>query len=122
MASNLTVTMPDRPGLLAQLGEALGQAGVNIRGGCAVTTDGQGWAHILVDDAAAATAAIEGAGMSVSSEREVLTVDVQDHPGELGGISRKLADAGVNIELFYLTTGMELVFVVDDTEKARAAL
>ena len=122
MATNLTVTMEDRPGMLAQLGETLGAAGVNINGGCAVTSGGEGWVHILVDDAAAARAAVEGAGMSVSSEREVVVVDAEDRPGELGAAARKFAETGVNVELFYVSADMKLVFVVDDAEKARSAL
>ena len=122
MATNLTVTMEDRPGTLAQLGETLGAAGVNINGGCAVTSEGKGWVHILVDDAAAARAAVEGAGMTVSSEREVVVVDAENRPGELGATARKLAEAGVNVELFYVSSGMKLVFGVDDAEKARSAI
>ena len=122
MATNLTVTMEDRGGMLAQLGEAFGAAGVNINGGCAVTSGGEGWVHILVDDAAAARAAVESAGLSVSDEREVVTVAREDRPGELGAVTRRFADAGVNIELMYVSNKVELVFVVDDAEKARGAL
>lgn len=122
MATNLTVTAEDRPGAMAAVGEALGGAGININGGCSVTSGGEGWMHILVDDAAAARSALEGAGMSVSDEREVVMVGATDQPGELGSVARKFANAGVNIELFYVSTGMQLVFVVDDAEKARGAL
>ena len=122
MATNVTVKLEDRPGTLAQLGEALGASGINIIGGCAVTSGGEGWVHFLVDDAAAARAAIEGAGLSVSSEREVVVVEAKDQPGNLGATARKFAEAGVNVELFYVSTGMKLVFVVDDPEKARSAL
>ena len=122
MATNLTVTLEDRPGTLAQLGEAFGAAGVNINGGCAVTSGGEGWVHVLVDDAASARAVVEGAGLTVSGEREVVMVDAEDRPGELGAVSRRFANAGVNVELFYVSNGMQLVFVVDDAEKARAAL
>jgi hypothetical protein len=122
MATNITVKLEDRAGTLAQLGEALGASGVNINGGCAVTSGGEGWVHILVDDAAAARASLDGAGMSVASESEVVVVDVEDQAGSLGATARKFAEAGVNIELFYVSTGMKLVFVVDDAEKARSAL
>ena len=122
MATNMTVRLEDRPGMLAQLGEAFGAAGVNISGGCAVTSGGEGWVHLLVDDAAAARSAIESAGLSVASEREVVTVAAEDSPGELGAVARRFADAGVNIELMYVSNGLELVFVVDDAEKARGAL
>ena len=122
MATNLTVKLEDRPGTLAQLGETLGASGININGGCAVTSGGEGWVHILVDDAAAARAALEGAGMSVASESEVVVADAEDQPGNLGATARKLAEAGVNVELFYVSNGLKLVFVVDDAEKAHSAL
>ena len=122
MATNLTVKMEDRPGTLAPFGEALGAAGINIQGGCAVTSGGEGWVHILVDDVASARAAVEGAGMSVSSEREVVMVGADNRPGELGATARKFAKAGVNVELFYVSGDMQLVFVVDDAEKARSAM
>lgn len=122
MPTDLTLTMQDRPGELAKLGETLGNAKVNIEGGCAVTGAGKGEIHILVEDAAAARAALKGAGIAVAAEREVLVVDAKDRPGELGRITRKLADAGVNIQLFYITMGMKLVFGVDDSKKAKAAL
>jgi len=98
MATDFTITMEDRPGSLAKLGETMGKAGINIEGACAVTGGGKGEVHILVPDAAAARSALKAAGISVTSEREVLVVDAKDRPGELGRVSRKLADAGVNIQ------------------------
>ncbi len=52
----------------------------------------------------------------------MLVVSIEDRPGELGGIARQLAKASVNINLLYLTAGMELVIGVDDFEKAQSAL
>ena len=122
MATDFTITMEDRPGSLAKLGETMGKAGINIEGACAVTGGGKGEIHILVPDAAAARSALKAAGISVTGEREVLVVDAKDRPGELGRISRKLADAGVNIQLFYISTGMKFVIGVDDAKKAKAAV
>jgi len=122
MATDFTITMEDRPGSLAKLGETMGKAGINIEGACAVTGGGKGEIHILVPDAAAARSALKAAGISVTGEREVLVVDAKDRPGELGRISRKLAEAGVNIQLFYISTGMKFVIGVDDAKKAKAAV
>jgi len=122
MATDFMITMEDRPGSLAKLGETMGKAGINIEGACAVTGGGKGEVHILVPDAAAARSALKAAGIAVAGEREVLVVDAKDRPGELGRISRKLADAGVNIQLFYISTGMKFVFAVDDPKKAKAAV
>jgi hypothetical protein len=125
MATNVTVILKDEPGQLARLGGATGAAGVNIQGMCAFTGDGRGVIHLLVDDdaVARAVAAIEGEGMGVADQREVLVVDVADQPGSLGELARELSAAGVNIELLYTTFGgVKLVIATDDLDSARAAL
>jgi hypothetical protein len=122
MATDLTVSLEDRPGEMARLGEALGGAGVNIDGFCATTSGGSGQVHVLVEDAAAARAALDSAGIQVSGEREALVVDRPNQPGQLGTMARSLADAGVNIEVAYSTADARLVFGVDDPGKAQSAL
>jgi hypothetical protein len=124
MPTDLTVILQDRPGELARLGQATGEAGVNIQGMCAFTGEGTGVIHVLVDDAKAAVArqALEEAGMGVADEREVLVVDIEDRPGTLGELARSLGEAGVNIELAYTTFGVQLVIATDDVDSARAAL
>ena len=105
MSKDLTVVLQDRPGELARLGQATGEAGVNLQGMCAFTGEGRGIIHVLVDDAKAAAArqALEEAGMGVADEREVLVVDIEDRPGTLGELARSLGEASVNIELAYTT-------------------
>ena len=125
MARDLTVVLQDRPGELARLGQATGQAGVNIQGMCAITGEGKGVIHLLFDDNDATTAqnALEEAGMGVADDREVLVIDVTDQPGTLGGMARALGEANVNIELAYTTFGgIKLVIATDDLDSARAAL
>jgi hypothetical protein len=125
MSKDLTVILKDRPGELARLGQATGEAGVNIQGMCAFTGEGTGVIHLLVDDAQApaASRALEDAGMGLADEREVLVVDIEDRPGTLGELARSLGEASVNIELAYtIFGGVKLVIVTDDLESARAAL
>jgi hypothetical protein len=119
---DLMVILEDKPGALADLGEATGGANINIEGMCATTGEGKGQLHILVEDPAATRQALEGAGIEVSGERDVLVVEVEDRPGTMAAVARRLADAGVNIELAYTTFGgVNLVLGVDDLEKARTA-
>jgi hypothetical protein len=123
MATNLTVILEDRPGELARLGEATGTNGVNILGMAAFTGEGNGVIQVLVEDAAKARAALEGAGIGIADEREALVIDVNDRPGSLGQLARDLAEASVNIELAYTTFGgVKLVIVTDDLDAARAVL
>ena len=125
MPTDLTIVLHDRPGELARIGEATGQAGVNILGLCAFTGQGRGIIHVLVadDKATAARTALEEVGASVADQREVLVVDVDDRPGTLGELARTLGEASVNIELAYAAFGgVKLVIATDDLESARAAL
>ena len=122
MATDLTITLNNQPGELARLGEALGNAGVNMEGLVGMTSAGTGTIHVLVEDAGAARSAIENAGMTIDEAREVVVTRCEDAPGAAGAIARKLADAGVNINLAYLATNTRLVIGADDLEKAKSAL
>ena len=120
MATDLTVILRNVPGTIADLGEAAGNAGVNLLGGCGFEVSGEGVMHVAVEDAAGARRAFEDGGMEVRAEREVLVVDVNDAPGGLGQVMRRYADAGVNIDLVYITADGRLVIGPDDVERARA--
>ena len=122
MTKDLTVVLEDRPGTIADLGEALGKAGINIDGMCGFPCEGKGLFHILVDDASGARRALEAIGFKVTSEREVFLLETEDRPGMLGEVSRKIANAGVNVDLLYKATKTKLVIGADDLEKAQAAI
>jgi hypothetical protein len=122
MAKDLTVILEDRPGTLADMSEALGGAGINIDGVCGLPCEGKGVIHIIVENAAEARRVLEDGGFEVSDEREVLLLEVDNRPGSLGEVARKIANAGVNIEFIYAATNTRLVISADDLEGARAAL
>jgi hypothetical protein len=118
---DLSISLENRPGALAEMGEALGQAGVSIEGGGAWVVEGRGVAHFLVNDAAAARHALEALGIPVLQEREILVQRLnQQQPGQLGKIARAMAAAGVNIEVLYSDHNHRLILVVDDLAKGRA--
>ena len=117
---DLTIVLENRPGALAEMGEALGAAGVSIEGGGAWVVHDRGIAHFLVADGAAARSALEAAGIVVVEEREVLVQRLrQDVPGQLGLFTRRMAEAGVNIEVLYSDHDHRLVLVVDDLSRGR---
>jgi hypothetical protein len=120
---DLTVTLEDRPGTLADLGEATGGAGINIEGLCATTGGDGAEVHVLVDDAVAVRAALAAAGIDVQRESDVLVIDIEDRPGTMGEVARRVAEAGVNITLAYATFDrVRLVLGMDDIETARQAV
>ncbi|MFX0205732.1 MAG: ACT domain-containing protein [Candidatus Hodarchaeota archaeon] len=118
----MTIRGEDRPGTLADTGDILGRANINIEGIAGCQCDGKRELHILLEDTAIARRILTEANIEVIGEREVLVVDVKDQPGELGNITRKIVKAGVNINLVYLATNNRLVLGVDNLEKARATL
>jgi hypothetical protein len=118
---DLAIRLVNRPGALAEMGDALGQAGISIEGGGGFVFDGKGIAHFLFEDARAARRALEDAGIEVFEDREVLVQRLhQEQPGQLGRISRLMAEAGVNIEVIYSDHQNQLILVVDDLEKGKA--
>ena len=127
MAKDLKVTLTDQPGEGARLGEALGNAGVNIEGLCAIMDGGTANVHVLVDDVAGAIAALESAGIAVEAVTDVIVSpalpdpDV-DTPGILGGMTRALADSGINISLAYVASRNRVVLATDDNQRATQLL
>jgi len=121
MATDLMISLDDRPGELARVGEALGAAGVNIEGLCGMGMEGRGLIHLCVMDAAAAKAALEGAGLKVEGESDVILAEpiaAADQPGSMGMIARRIADAGINVRVLYLATNNRAVVVTDDNDRA----
>lgn len=125
MAIDFTITVEDRPGGIAAIGEALGKAGVNIEGVSGLGFEGRGIIHVCVVDAARARQALDAAGLKVEGEADaILTEPVpgSDQPGTLGVMTRRIADAGINVRALYLATGSRGVIVTDDNAKAESLM
>lgn len=117
---DLGIELEDRPGALAEMGEALGRAGVSVEGGGVFVANGVGVAHFLFTDGRAAREALASAGIRVVEENEVVTLRLrQAEPGQLGKIARRMAAAGVNIRVQYSDHDHQLILVVDDPERGR---
>ena len=122
MPKDLTVIVEHQPGTLADMAEALGKAGINIDGLCGFPCEGKGMVNILVEDAATARRALEEIGLEVQGERQVLILELEDRPGVFGDVARRIANAGVNIDLLYAATNTRVVIGADNLDKARAAM
>ena len=119
---DLSIELENHPGALAAMGEALGSAGVSVEGGGVFVCDSRGIAHFLFrdEDADAARAALAAAAINVVATREVVMLRLQQGvAGQLGKLARRMADAGVNIEVQYSDHDHNLILVVDDAARAR---
>jgi hypothetical protein len=120
MLEEIIVIVDDKPGALAELGEVLGSAGVNIETLCASTHNGTGYVHLVVDDGEDAAEVLKSTGFKIEETRPVLTATLDDRPGELGRYCRELARRGVDISAAYVVKRAggetELLFAVDDLQ------
>jgi hypothetical protein len=108
-AYDFTIVVPHTKGSLATLAEELGREKINIEGLCAVEQNGSVIFHLLTTDKAATTVAITKVGYKITREMEVIVERVENHPGMLGKVTRRLADAGINLTTVYLATDTRLV-------------
>jgi len=118
------VQLEDRPGELATLLERLAAAKVNVMV-AATTSSGTGTVTLVADDDTATRETLSGVGYSFDA-RHAIKVRAANQPGEGAAFCRRLADAGVNIQLVLPLTITQdiavLVLGVDDLAKAEAAL
>jgi hypothetical protein len=122
MAFDLTIDVENSPGALAEVASAVSDAGVNLAAATCIGAGERAELHILVPHPEAVRHALAIAHLAVSREREVVVVDVEDRPGVLADLARKVAEAGVNLELVYIATRNRLVFGATDLDILRAAL
>jgi hypothetical protein len=108
-AYDFTIVVPHTKGSLATLAEEMGREKINIEGLCAVEQNGSVIFHMLTTDKAATSLAITKVGYKVTRETEVIVEHVENHPGMLGKVTRRLADAGINLTTVYLATDTRLV-------------
>jgi len=76
----LTVACENRPGMLAHIAKALGDAKVNIFSCLATTSGTEGSVRVVVDNVNKAKRALDGAGLSYT-ETDVLQVELPNTPG-----------------------------------------
>ena len=122
MAVDLVIDIDNTPGALARVAAAISDAGVNIAAATCVGPGERAELHILVPHAGAAKHSLALSHLAVSREREVVVVDVEDRPGVLADLTRKIARAGVDLDLVYVATQNRVVFGAADLDALRAAL
>jgi hypothetical protein len=122
MAVDLVIDVENTPGALAEVAAAISDAGVNVAAATCVGPGDRAELHILVPHAEAAKHALGISHLAVTREREVVVVDVEDRPGVLADLTRRIAQAGVDLDLVYVATRNRVVFGASDLEALRRAL
>jgi hypothetical protein len=122
VAVDLVIEIENTAGALARVAAAISDAGVNIAAATCVGSGAQAELHILVKHAEAVRHSLAISHLAVTREREVVVVDVVDRPGVLADLTRKIARAGVDLDLVYVATQNRVVFGAPDLGALKAAL
>jgi hypothetical protein len=125
-AKQISAWVDDRPGMLGQVADSLGENGVSIRAFMAAVLDGKGFVRVVVDRPAAARKIFASHGWK-TTEDEVVEVTVPDQPGALGAVAERLGRSGINIQYAYVGTAksaqkVNLYLAVPDVKAALKAL
>jgi hypothetical protein len=122
MAVDLVIDIENSPGALAEVAAAISDAGVNIAAATCLGPGERAELHMLVPHAEAVKHALAISHVAVTREREVVVVNVEDRPGVLADLTRRIARAGVNLDLVYVATQNRIVFGAPDLAALRAVL
>ena len=122
----ISIFVENKPGRMAGVAKALGDAGVNIRALTIAEAGDFGVIRMVVDDTERGYTALREKGFMVS-ETDVLAVEIKDVPGGLYEIADSLGMNNINVEYAYafVTTKAEramLILRVDDIERATEVL
>ena len=122
VATDLVIEIENEPGALARVAAAVSDAGVNLAAATCIGPGDRAELHILVPHAEAVRHALAITNVAVTREREVVVVDVEDRPGELADIARRVAKEGINLDLVYVATQNRVVLGSPDIDKLRLAV
>ena len=122
MAFDLVIDIENTPGALARVATAVSDAGVNLAAATCMGSGERAELHILVPHAEAVKHLLAISHLAVTREREVAVVEVEDRPGVLADLTRKVAKSGVDLDLVYVATRNRLVFGAADLDGLKAAL
>jgi hypothetical protein len=123
MAVDLVIDVDNHPGALAEVAQAISDAGVNIAAATCLGPGDRAELHILVKHAEPVRHALGAIShLAISREREVVVVDVEDRPGVLADLTRKVARAGVDLDLVYIATRNRVVLGARDLDGLKVAL
>ena len=122
MSVDLVIDIENSPGALAEVAAAISDAGVNIAAATCIGDGRRAELHILVPHAGAAgTCSRSRTWESRASARSSWSTS-RTVPGVLADLTRRIARAGVNLDLVYVATRNRVVFGADDIDALKAAL
>jgi hypothetical protein len=122
--TQLSVIVKNRVGMLNELCTSISEANINIRGLSTVVEADWGIVGLIVDDANKTKEVLHKQNLKFG-ESTVLTVRMDNKPGQIAKITKKLSEQHINIVNASLTAEGEhclLVLMTTDNKKANEIL
>jgi hypothetical protein len=121
-----SVFLVNKPGNLAKVTQALGDARINIKALTLVDSQEHGVLRLVIENCEKAAPVLHSLNLPVT-ETDVLSVELSNYPGALADVCTRLADKHININYAYCTTGAKNgktlgIFKVSDVNKAKKTL
>ena len=118
--------MPNKPGALSRLAALFSEKGINILGIASEVRDDSGLVRIALERDADVSQILSQAGFS-SVETHILSVELDDKPGQLLRVTSALAEGKINITTVYGTSAAgaataRILIAAQNTDKALALL
>ncbi|MFQ5674590.1 MAG: ACT domain-containing protein [bacterium] len=120
----LSIFVQNKVGSLGELSAALAKAEINIKAISIFDDLEWGIVRLIVDDPEKAKEILHKLGF-MYGEGQVVTVELEDHPGALADLADKLAKKKINIEQAFATATQGrslLVLSTTDDKKANAVV
>jgi len=121
----ISVFLPNQPGILAKFTKILMDKQINIRAMTMIETADYGILRLIVDKTQEALGVLKSENY-LASVKEVIGVEIPDKPGVLHEIAEILGENNVNIEYIYSSSLFKgeaiIVLRVDNNDKATKVL
>jgi hypothetical protein len=122
----ITVSLENKPGRLAQLLSELARQKINVVALAVMDRNERGVLRLVTEDAAATRKVLQALNVPVN-EGDVLAVELRNQPGALAHVCETLAAEHISIEYAYCSSGgrngkVYGIFKVSNLEKAQRVL
>lgn len=119
------VTLPHRPGELAQLTRLISRKNLSLKSVSGISNDNAATICIVCENVAGLRQALQDSGIQFQ-EAELLTRLMEDEPGKIADLCESLSECGADLQSIYILARdnplIEIGFTVNDPKKAKKAL